>query len=113
MTTRILRKKQKIKKKQDDEIKDEIDLNKLKEEIDAGEIPKEIEFYFGGPNQNFFIMYSRLNLNRENSDFIEFLSLDIGSQIFMENMFWIHIETGIIFYDNYNTNEPIYDFLLK
>ena len=58
-------------------------------------------------------MYSRLNLNRENSDFIEFLSLDIGSQIFMENMFWIHIETGIIFYDNYNTNEPIYDFLLK
>ena len=56
MTTRILRKKQKIKKKQDDEIKDEIDLNKLKEEIDAGEIPKEIEFYFGRPNQNFFIM---------------------------------------------------------
>ena len=58
-------------------------------------------------------MYSRLNLNRENSDFIEFLSLDIGSQIFMENMFWIHKETGIIFYDNYNTNESIYDFLLK
>ena len=39
--------------------------------------------------------------------------MDIGSQIFMENMFWIHIETGIIFYDNYNTNESIYDFLLK
>ena len=88
-------------------------MNKLKEEIDAGEIPKEIEFYFGGPNQNFFIMYSSLNLNRENSDFIDFLSLDIGSQIFMENMLWIHIETGIIFCDNYNTNEPIYDFLLK
>ena len=58
-------------------------------------------------------MYSSLNLNRENSDFINFLSLDIGSQIFMENMLWIHIETGIIFCDNYNANEPIYDFLLK
>ena len=48
--------KKKKKKKTRCEIKDEIDLNKSKEEIDAVEIPKEIEFYFGRPNQNFFIM---------------------------------------------------------
>ena len=39
-------------------------------------------------------MCSSLNLNRENSDFIDFLSSDIGSQIFKENMLSIHIETG-------------------
>ena len=33
---------------------DEIDLRRLKDEIDSGEIPKEMEFYFGGPNQKFF-----------------------------------------------------------
>ena len=81
--------------------------------MDAGEIPNEIEFYFGVPNQNFFIMCSSLNLNRKNSDFIDFLSVGIGSHIFRENMLSIHIETGNIFYGNYNTNESKQDFLLK
>ena len=40
--------KQEIKKQQDDEINDGIDLNRLKDQIDPGKIPKEIEFYFGG-----------------------------------------------------------------
>ena len=46
--------KQEIKKQEDKAINDEIDLTRLKNEIDSGEIPKEIEFNFGGPNQNFF-----------------------------------------------------------
>ena len=46
-------------------------------------------------------------MNRDNSNFIDFLSFDIGSQIFRENMLSIHIETGSIFYDNYNTGESI------
>ena len=58
-------------------------------------------------------MCSSLNLNRENSDFVEFLFLDIGSQVFRENMLSMHIETGNILFDNYNTNESIYDFLLR
>ena len=58
-------------------------------------------------------MCLRLALNRDNETFIEFLSLDIGSQIFRENMLSIHIETGNIFYDNYNTNESIYSFFLN
>ena len=37
------KKKQEIKKQQDNETKDEIDLNKLKKETDAGKIPEEIE----------------------------------------------------------------------
>ena len=45
-------------------------------------------------------MCSSLNLNTENSDFIGFLSSDIGSQIFRENMLSIYVETGNFFYDN-------------
>ena len=83
--------KQDIKKQEDNEMNNEVDLTRLKDEIDSGDIPKEIEFYFGGPNQNFFLMCSSLNLNKENSDFIDFLSSDTGSQIFKENMLSIHI----------------------
>ena len=60
----------------------------------------------------FFLMCSRLGLNKVNKNFIDFLSSNIGSQIFRENMLSIHIETRNIFYDNYNTNESIYNFLL-
>ena len=105
--------KQEIKKQKDDEINEEKDLTRLKDEVDAGEIPKEIEFYFDGKNQNLCLMCSQLGLYKDNEHFLDFLSLDIGSQIFRENMLSIHIATGNIFYDNYNTNESMYSFLLN
>ena len=77
------------------------------------QILKESEFYFGGENDKFFLMYLQLGLNKDNENFIDFLSSNIGSQIFRENMLSIHIETGNIFCDNYNTNESIYGFLLN
>ena len=46
--------KQEIKKQKDEVINEEIDLARLKDGIDAGEILKEIKFYFGGENYNFF-----------------------------------------------------------
>ena len=78
----------------------EIDLTRLKED-------------FGGENYNFFLMCSQLGLNKDNENFIDSLSSDVSSQIFRENMLWIHIEKGNIFYNNYNTNESIYNFLLN
>ena len=102
---KLLKKKKEIKKQQDKEINDEIDLQRLHHEINSREIPKEIEFYFGGLNENIFLMCSSLNLSRENSDFIDFLSSGIGSQVLRENMLSSHIESGNIFYDNYNTNQ--------
>ena len=41
------------------------------------------------------------------------MTSDIDFQILRENMLSIDIETGNIFYDNYNTNESIYDLLLR
>ena len=58
-------------------------------------------------------MCSKLNLSKDNENFIDILSSDIGSQILRKNMLSIHVETGNIFYENYNTNESIYDFLLR
>ena len=46
--------KQEIKKQKDEVINEEIDLARLKDGIDAGEILKEIKFYFGVENYNFF-----------------------------------------------------------
>ena len=77
--------KQEIKKQKDHEINEEIVLTRLKDEIDAREVPKEIEFYFCWKSSNFFLMCS-LGLNKDNENFIDFLSLVIGSQIFRENM---------------------------
>ena len=102
----------KQEKKKDDEIHEEIDLARLKDETYA-EISKEIEFYFGRENYKFLLVCSRLGLNKDNEIFIDFLSSDIGSQIFRENMLSIHIETRNIFYSKYNANESIYIFLLN
>ena len=91
-------------------------MTRPKDEIDAGKIPKEIEFYFGGKKYNFFLMCSWLGVNKDNENnenFIDFLSSDIGLQLFRENMLSIHIDTGNIFNDNYNTYESIYSFLLN
>ena len=58
-------------------------------------------------------MSSNLNLNKSNENFVDFLFSDIGCQILRENIRFIHIETGNILYENYNTNQSIYDFLLR
>ena len=47
--------KKEIKKQKEDEINEEIDLTRLKDKSDTAEIPKEIGFYFGGGNYNFFL----------------------------------------------------------
>ena len=78
-----------------------------------GEVPKELEFYFGGLNKNFFYACQNLGLNEDNTPFSDFLSYDIGSQIFRENSLLIHIETGKVYFDGYNTNQSIYEFLLS
>ena len=78
-----------------------------------GEVPKELEFYFGGLNKNFFYACQNLGLNEDNTPFSDFLSYDIGSQIFRENSLSILIETGNVYFDGYNTNQSTYEFLLS
>ena len=53
-----------------------------------------------------------LNLNKNNSAFINFIWSEKGEEILSSNSHSIHTETGDTFYDNFNTNENFYDFLL-
>ena len=53
-----------------------------------------------------------LSLNKGNNEFVLFLCSDTGQNIMTNNSLSIHIESGDIFYDNWNTNENFYSFLL-
>ena len=101
-------KKNKRKREKEKQIKSEIDLQKLKDELDMGEVTKELEFYFGSLKNFFFYACQNLGLNEDNTSFIDFLSPDIGSQIFRENSLLIHIETG-----NTCKNKSVFKFLLS
>ena len=54
----------------------------------------------------------RLSPNNDNREFIAFLIYDTGQNIMTNNSLSIHIESGNIFYQNFNTNENFYGFLL-
>ena len=60
-----------MKEQEDKEINDETDLQRLRDQVNSGHTPSELQFYFGGPNRKFFLICSGLNLNKENSDFID------------------------------------------
>ena len=58
-------------------------------------------------------MCSRLGLNKDNENSVDFFPSDTRLQIFRKNMLSIHIKAGNIFYDNYNTIKSMYSFLLN
>ena len=48
-----------------------------------------------------------------NSEFSAFLLSDLGRKTMTQNKLSIHLESGDIFYDNHNTGENFYNFLLS
>ena len=53
-----------------------------------------------------------MSLNEDKNEFISFLCSETGQNIMTNNSLSIHIESGDIFYQNFNTNENFYSFLL-
>ena len=53
-----------------------------------------------------------LSLNEDNYEFISFLGSETGQNIMKNNSLSIHMESWDIFYQNFNTNEHLYSFLL-
>ena len=47
-----------------------------------------------------------------NREFGAFLMSELGQQVMTENKLSIHVESGDIFYENHNTGENFYNFLL-
>ena len=62
--------------------------------------------------KNFKHVCNILSLNDENIGFVDFLCLDRGQNIMTNKSLPIHVESSDIFYQNSNTNETFYSFLL-
>ena len=70
-------------------------------------------FFYGGHSQQFVGALEFLGLSPINTEFAAFLLSDLGRQTMTQNKLSIHVESGDIFYDNHNTEENFYSFLLS
>ena len=69
-------------------------------------------FFLGGDNKNFITAYYLIRLSEDNNGFVSYFCSDYKQNILIENSLSIYIESGNIFYDNFNTNKIFFNFLL-
>ena len=86
-------------------INEEYNFHEIKDAFDKASVPSSLQFFYGGEDDEFIEACSLLSLNEDNNDFVSFLASDIGQNIMVNNSLSIHIETGNISYQNFNTNE--------
>ena len=78
--------------------------------FDEASVHPELDFFYGGSNKNFFQACNFLSPNIR--EFIAFFISDIEQNMMKNNSLSIHIDSQNIFYQNSNTNENFYSFLL-
>ena len=105
------------KKEEEDEILqkviEEYNIPGMKDTMDeTGQVPESIYFFYGD-SQNFVDALEFIGFSPINREFAAFLLSDLGRQTMTQNKLSIHVESGDIFYDNHNTEENFYSFLLS
>ena len=75
-------------------------------------MPDNIYFFYDGDGQKFVDALEFLVLSPINREFAAFLLSDLRRKTMTQNKLSIHVESGDIFYDNHNTEENFYIFLL-
>ena len=95
-----------------EQIKEQNNFDEIKDAFDDGKTPPQLEFLFGGDNNNFVQACNFLSLNEDNNEFVSFLCSDRGQNIMTNKSFSIHVEKLDIFYNDFNTNENFHNFLL-
>ena len=96
------------------EVIDEYNIPGMKEKMDeTGKVPESIYFFYGGDSQQFVDALEFLGISPINREFAAFLLSDLGRKTMTQNKLSIHVESGDIFYDNHNTEENFYSFLLS
>ena len=96
------------------DIFDEYNLNDIKNTMDEkGEVPESIYFFCGGDSEQFVQALEFIGLSPINREFAAFLLFDLGLKTMTQNKLSIHVESGEMFYDNHNTGENFYNFLLS
>ena len=106
------------KKEEEDEIlkdlMDEYNVEDIKDTMgETGQVPESISFFYGGESQIFVDALEFIGLSPINREFGAFLLSDLGRQTMTQNKLSILVESGDIFYDNHNTGEKFYSFLLS
>ena len=93
---------------------DEYKINEIKDTMDETvHVPESIYFFYGGDSDQFLNALEFLGLSSINRELGAFLLSDLGWQTMTQNKLSIHLESGEIFYDNHNTGENFYSFLLS
>ena len=79
---------------------------------ETNRMPDNIYFFYGGDSQQFVDALEFLGLGPINREFAAVLLSDLRRKTMTQNKLSIHVESGDIFYDNHNTEENFYIFLL-
>ena len=93
-------------------IKEQYGFKKIKDAFDEASVPYQLEFFYGGINENLIQACYFLSPNNNYREFIAFLVSDKGQKVMTSNNLSIHVESGNIFYKNLNTNENLYSSLI-
>ena len=88
-------------------------LKILKTMDESAQVPESIYFFYGGDSDEFVKALEFIGMSPVNREFSAFLLSDLGRKIMTQNKLSIHVESGDIFYDNHNTDENFYSFLLS
>ena len=95
-----------------EKIKDEYSFEDIKDSLDEENVSENIYFFYGDESDNFYSSLKFIGLSPMNREFGAFLMPDSGKCVMVENKLSIHVESGDIFYENQNTGENFYNFLL-
>ena len=80
---------------------------------ESAKLLENIFFFYSGDRNEFVNALEFIGLSPINREFRAFLLSDLGRKTMTENNLSIHVESGDIFYDNHNTDENFYSFLLS
>ena len=88
-------------------------VDNIKDTMDeTGDMPQSIYFFYGGDSQKFVDALEFVGLSPINREFAAFLLSNLVRQTMTQNKLSIHVESADVFYENHNTAENFYSFLL-
>ena len=94
-----------------EQIKEEYKFDEIKDAFDKGIIPSQLEYFFSGDSDTFVQACNFLSLKEDKNEFVSFLCSDIDQNTMTNNRVLIHVKTGDIFYNEFNTKENLYNLL--
>ena len=96
------------------DLMDQYNVEDIKDTMDkTGQVPESIYLFYDGKSENFVNALEFIGLSPINREFAAFWLSDLGIQTMTQNKISIHVESGDIFYNNHNTGENFYSFLLS